>query len=187
MPLSGENWKRSFKTHILLSMEVSYIIVKLSFGSIPTWFATIPRKKTKERIYMKVKTIVTSGIVAALYIAVTILIQPIAFGALQFRVSEIFNHLIVFNKKYFFGIIIGVFLANLFLSPMPAFDVTFGVAHSIISLGITMFIGKYVKNLWAHMALNTIIFSFMIFIVAWELNLAFGLPFFETWAIYSSW
>ena len=64
---------------------------------------------------------------------------------------------------------------------MPAYDVTFGVAHTIISLGITILIGRYVNNIWTHMFLNAVVFSSMIFIVAIELKLAFGLPFLETW------
>ncbi|NCU17695.1 QueT transporter family protein [Pallidibacillus pasinlerensis] len=132
---------------------------------------------------MNIRTISISGIVAALYIAVTFLVQPLAFGAVQLRLSEMFNHLIVFNKKYFYGIVIGVFLANLLLSPMKVLDITFGVAHTAISLAIVIFLGKYVKNIWARMVLNSLVFSFMIFIVAWELKIAFGTPFFETWGV----
>ena len=61
---------------------------------------------------MKVKTMATSGIIAALYVAVTFLIAPFGFTLVQFRISEMFNHLVVFNKKYIFGIVIGVFVAN---------------------------------------------------------------------------
>jgi len=80
---------------------------------------------------MKIKTIAVNGIVAALYIAVSALIQPFGFTNVQFRVSEIFNHLIVFNKKFFYGIVLGVFLTNLFFSPMVAYDLVFGTGQSI--------------------------------------------------------
>ena len=50
---------------------------------------------------MKTKTLAISGIIAALYVAVSLLIAPFAFGAVQFRIAEMFNHLIVFNKNYF--------------------------------------------------------------------------------------
>ena len=49
---------------------------------------------------MNVKTMATSGIIAALYVAVTLLVAPFGFTIVQFRISEMFNHLIVFNKKY---------------------------------------------------------------------------------------
>ncbi|MGV3487508.1 MAG: QueT transporter family protein, partial [Tuberibacillus sp.] len=48
---------------------------------------------------MKVKTFAVNGILAALYIAVSFLIQPFGFTNIQFRLSEIFNHMVVFNKK----------------------------------------------------------------------------------------
>ena len=82
---------------------------------------------------MKIKTLVVNAILAALYIAVSGL-QPAPFGFtnIQFRVSEMFNHLIVFKKKYIFGIIFGVFLSNLFFSPMVAYDLIFGVGQSLL-------------------------------------------------------
>src|SRR5690554_8187194 len=95
---------------------------------------------------MKIKTITVNGLVAALYIAITALVQPIAFNAVQFRVSEVFNHLVVFQKKYFFGIVLGVFFANLFFSPIKLFDLTFGVLHSALSLGITILLCRFIKN-----------------------------------------
>ncbi|WAA12733.1 QueT transporter family protein [Fervidibacillus halotolerans] len=130
---------------------------------------------------MKIRTIVTNGIVAALYIAVTAVIQPIAFSNIQFRIPEMFNHLVIFNKKYFFGVVIGVFFANLFFSNMLPYDLIFGVFHSIVSLAITLLVTKWMKNIWMKLIANTIIFSFMMFIIAYELKLALGFPFWESW------
>jgi uncharacterized membrane protein len=130
---------------------------------------------------MNIRTIVVNGILAAVYIAVTMLIQPFGFTNVQFRVSEMLNHLVVFNKKYFFGIVLGVFFANLFFSPMVAYDLVFGVGQSVIALLITIFSMRYVKNIWARMAVNTLVFTFTMFLIAWELKLAFDLPFLFTW------
>jgi uncharacterized membrane protein len=130
---------------------------------------------------MNIRTIVVNGILAAVYIAVTMLIQPFGFTNVQFRVSEMLNHLVVFHKKYFFGIVLGVFFANLFFSPMMAYDLVFGVGQSVIALLITIFSMRYVKNVWARMAVNTLVFTFTMFLIAWELKLAFDLPFFFTW------
>lgn len=130
---------------------------------------------------MKVKSIVVNGIIAALYIAVSALIQPFGFTQVQFRVSEMFNHLIVFNKKYFYGIILGVFLTNLFFSPMKAYDLIFGVGQSVIALLITIVCAKYIKGLWTRMIVNTLVFTFTMFFIALELHLAFNLPFMFTW------
>lgn len=131
---------------------------------------------------MKLKTLVGNGVLAALYIAVTMLIQPFGFSQIQFRISEIFNHLVVFNKKYIFGMIIAVLISNMLFSPIPAFDIIFGVAHTTIALLITIASGRFIKNIWARMTINTIVFTVTMFIIALELKLALGLPFFITWA-----
>jgi uncharacterized membrane protein len=130
---------------------------------------------------LNIRTIVGNGIVAALYIAVSAVIQPFGFTNVQFRVSEMFNHLIVFNKNYFYGIVLGVFLTNLFFSPIVAYDLVFGVAHSVISLLITIAAARYIQNTLGLLAINTAVFTFNMFIIAFELKLAFNLPFFFTW------
>lgn len=130
---------------------------------------------------MKVKTLVANGLVAALYIAVSMLIQPFGFTNIQFRLSELFNHLIVFNKKYFFGIILGVFLANLFFSPLGIYDLVFGVSMSVVALLMTIAVGRFVKNIWVRMIANTVIFTFNMWFIALMLYLALDLPFMFTW------
>ncbi|MEH7274218.1 QueT transporter family protein [Neobacillus vireti] len=130
---------------------------------------------------MKLKTLVVNAILAALYIAVSGLIAPFGFTNVQFRVSEMFNHLVVFNKKYIFGIVLGVFFSNLFFSPMVAYDLIFGVGQSVIALTITILSSRFIKGIWTRMILNTVVFTFTMFIIAFELNLAFELPFFFTW------
>lgn len=131
---------------------------------------------------MKVKTLVTNALIAALYIAVTALIQPFGFTNIQFRLSELFNHLIVFNRKYFIGISLGVLLANLLMSQFGLYEIPFGLGMTVISLLMSMAVGKVVKNVWAHMAINTVIFSFNTVFLAWMFKLAAGWPFFFTWA-----
>lgn len=124
---------------------------------------------------MKVKTIATSGIIAALYVAVTFLIAPFGFTLIQFRVSEMFNHLIVFNKKYIFGIVIGVFIANLLFSPV-AVDIIFGVLHSAIALSITIFSAKFIKGIFKRMLFNTIVFTATMIIIAFQLSFFADIP-----------
>jgi uncharacterized membrane protein len=130
---------------------------------------------------MNIKTLVGNGILAALYIAVSMLIQPFGFTQIQFRVSEIFNHLVVFNKKYIYGMVLGVFLTNLLFSPMVAYDLIFGVGQTVISLLITIFSARFIKSILARMVFNTLVFTFTMFLIALELHLAFGLPFLFTW------
>lgn len=130
---------------------------------------------------MKLKTVVGNGILAALYIAVSMLIQPIAFYQVQFRISEMFNHLVAFNKKYAFGIILGVFLTNLFFSPMKGYDLIFGVGHSVVCMLIVIGLSHFIKNIRGRMIVTTIVFTFNMFIIAVELKLYYGFPFWLSW------
>lgn len=130
---------------------------------------------------MKMKILTVNAIIAALYVVLGMVVAPISFMALQFRLPEIFNHLIVFNKKYFWGIIIGVFIMNLFFSGLGWIDLVFGVGQSVISLLIMIGISKYVKGIIPRMIINTILFSITMVFIAWELFLALDYPFLETW------
>lgn len=132
---------------------------------------------------MKVKFLATSAIIAALYIAITLLFAVISFGQVQFRIAEIFNHLIVFNPRYIVGVVLGVFISNAFLSTVGPIDLIFGVGHTIITLGILIVICKFVKNIWMRLILNTFLFTFTMFIIAIQLNIVLELPFWETWLI----
>ncbi|GGB52562.1 QueT transporter family protein [Virgibacillus dakarensis] len=132
---------------------------------------------------MKLKTLVINAVIAALYVAVSLVLlifPPLAFSNVQFRIPEVFNHLVVFNKKYFAGIVTGVLLTNIF-SPTGVFDLVFGVAHSALSLGITIWLGKFIKNHLALMIVNTLVFTFNMFIIAFELYVALDFPFLLTW------
>ena len=118
---------------------------------------------------MKVKTLLINAVIAALYFVLTATVAPFGFTNIQFRISELFNHFIVFNQKFFWGIIGGVFLANLFLSPTKV-DLIFGLSHTIISLCITMLFARVITNKLTLMFINSIVFSFNMFIIAYMLK-----------------
>lgn len=122
---------------------------------------------------MNVRTLVINALVAALYFVVTLVVAPFGFLNIQFRLSELFNHLIVFNKKYFFGIVLGVLISNLILSPTKA-DVIFGVLHTALSLGITLIFARFVTNKITLMVINTTVFSVNMFIIAYMLKVFVG-------------
>lgn len=130
---------------------------------------------------MNTKFLATSGIIAALYIAITMMLAPISFGAVQFRFAEIFNHLIVFSPKYAVGVVLGVFISNWLFSSVGPLDLIFGVGHTIITFAIVLLVIKHVKNMWARLIINSGIFTVTMFIIAYQLNLVLELPFFATW------
>ncbi len=81
----------------------------------------------------QMKLLSRTAIVAALYAALTVALSPIAFGPLQFRISEILVLLVVIEKRYITGLTIGAVLANYF-SPLGFVDMVVGGSATFISL-----------------------------------------------------
>ncbi|OJF91639.1 QueT transporter family protein [Alkalibacterium sp. 20] len=115
---------------------------------------------------MKTKQWIINAIIGALYTGITILIAPFAFGAIQLRLSEILNHLVVFDKKYAYGVTAGVFLTNLILSPFGVYDWTLGVGHTVISFAVYFILSKKVQSPVKKMIINTAVFSVFSFMIA---------------------
>ena len=85
-----------------------------------------------------------SGIIAALYVALTAIFAPISFWAVQFRISEALCVLPYFTPAAIPGVTLGCFLANLILGA-PIYDVIFGTLATLIGA-----VGSYMlrKNKW---------------------------------------
>src|SRR5690625_823075 len=49
---------------------------------------------------------------------------------------------------------------------MAVYDISFRVAHSALFLLITIGFGKFIKNIWILMGINTLVFSFNMFIIS---------------------
>ena len=79
------------------------------------------------------EVLVKNAIICALYVAITLSIQPFAYGQIQFRVSEILILLVFIEPKYFWGLTLGCAIANLF-SPLGLSDVIFGTMATVIAL-----------------------------------------------------
>jgi uncharacterized membrane protein len=113
------------------------------------------------------KRIARIAIVAALYFVLTMAVAPIAFGQVQFRVSEILVLLCFYNKDYCYSMGLGCLLAN-FFSPMWTLDVPFGTLATVIAVVLIVVLGK---NLLIASLFPVIINGI---IVGLELYVAFG-------------
>jgi uncharacterized membrane protein len=116
-----------------------------------------------------------------LYVVITLLISPFGYGAIQFRLSEIFNHLIDFNKIYIWSLILGCAVANMF-SPLGIIDMVFGLMGTVLASFGIYFINKHVKNVKAKLVVSTIVPTITMFPVAIELMIVNHLPFWATYA-----
>ena len=109
-----------------------------------------------------------NALIAAAYVVFTVLISPLSYGAIQFRISEILVLFCFFNKRYGIGLTLGCLIANLF-SPTATLDVIFGTVATALACLCIMFS--------KHLIVATIFpVIFNGFIVAWELTF-FGEPY----------
>lgn len=114
---------------------------------------------------MKLSTrqLVLNALFAAIYVVITIFLP--SYGSLQLRLSEMFAHLPLFDKKYTPGLLIGVVIANL-NSDFGMYDVIFGTLHSAVSVLIMLMIAKKINSMGKKMVINSLVFALMSFIIA---------------------
>lgn len=122
------------------------------------------------------------ALVTGLYVVVTLVLSVISFGAVQIRLSEMFNYLALYNKKYIVAVTLSVALAN-FASPLGLIDVTVGSISTLLVLLINHEVTKRITNMKLKMGITALIFAFSMFTVAGQLKLFYQVPFFFNWGV----
>ena len=82
--------------------------------------------------------IATIGVVAAIYVVITIAGADLSYGPIQFRVAEALMLLCFFNKDYILSLTIGCLIANIF-STVGLVDTVVGTSATLIA-GIMMYV-----------------------------------------------
>ncbi len=82
----------------------------------------------------KTLKLVKMALIVAIYVAVTGVFQPISFGNLQFRVSEILVLLVFVDGLYIVPLTIGCAVSNFLFSTMGIVDVVCGTGATFIAL-----------------------------------------------------
>ena len=88
--------------------------------------------------FFTVKNLCLSGIIAALYAGLTILLQAISFGPVQIRVAEAMTLLPLLTPAAVPGLAIGCFVANLICSTWQ--DWVFGTLATLIAALLTRYL-----------------------------------------------
>lgn len=95
---------------------------------------------------MKTNRLVRGAVIAALYAMLTLTLP--AYGALQFRLSEIMTLLAYFDAFYIIPLTIGCAIANL-ASPFGIVDVIFGSLASLLALtAMSKTKNIYIASIW---------------------------------------
>ena len=107
--------------------------------------------------------------IACIYAVLTIFVlAPIAYGGIQFRLTEIMIFLAFYEKKYIPGLVVGCLIANI-PSSLGVWDMCFGTFATLLAC-LSM---SYLKNLYLG-AFAGALFNGVI--VGLELNLILELP-----------
>ncbi|WP_192599278.1 QueT transporter family protein [Sporosarcina limicola] len=120
------------------------------------------------------------ALVAALYVVVTMLLAVISFGAVQLRLSEMFNYLALYHKRYVVAVTAGVVIAN-FMSPTWLLDVPIGGIATLLVLLLCRRVTRTIKNDVLKMGITAILFAVSMFTVAGQLTVLYGFPFWPTY------
>ncbi|WP_407656605.1 QueT transporter family protein [Marinitoga hydrogenitolerans] len=87
-------------------------------------------------VFLKTKNMVLAGVVAALYVALTVILQPISYGPMQVRVSEALTVLPFLNPVFVPALYVGAILANIF-GGFGAIDIFLGSALTLLAAYLT--------------------------------------------------
>lgn len=123
-----------------------------------------------------VKRLVKTAIIAALYAVITLVLAPISYGPIQFRVSEIMVLLAFFDPFYIVGLTLGCFIANI-LGPNGLADIIFGTLATFISVYAVSITERFVKNKKTSLIIASLwptIFNGVI--IGWMLNYIYQFP-----------
>jgi uncharacterized membrane protein len=90
---------------------------------------------------MNSRKIAFSALIAALYFGLTMLLRPISFGPIQFRIAEVFTIMPVFGLEGVIGVTIGCLLSNIF-SSYGIYDIIFGTSATLIAAILTRLLRK---------------------------------------------
>ena len=81
---------------------------------------------------LSAKTIVQAAVIAAVYASLTLLIKPLAYGPIQFRISEVLTVLPAVLPASIPGVFVGCILAN-FLGGFGIADIILGSLATLLA------------------------------------------------------
>ena len=104
-----------------------------------------------------VRRLTQGAAIAALYVVLTLVFEPISFGAMQVRISEMLTILPLFTPAAVPGLFVGCLLANL-IGGAIVWDVVFGSLATLIgaALGYALRANRWLVPIPAILA-NTVI------------------------------
>ena len=94
---------------------------------------------------LSTKKIARAGVVGALYVVLSLVVLPIASGAIQFRISEGLTILPLIFPEVVVGLTVGCALTGV-ITGVAVYDIIFGSLITLIAGVLTAVIGKKIKG-----------------------------------------
>ena len=117
---------------------------------------------------ISIRFLTQSALIAAIYALFTLLCYPLAYGAVQFRLSEVMVLLAFVDRRYIPGLLVGCFVANL-LGIGGIIDAVFGTLASQVSLLFVHWSARWFKNQTLGLYVASLWPSIFSFIIAFEM------------------
>lgn len=99
------------------------------------------------------KIIVRAGLIAGLYVVLSLITFPIASGFIQFRLSEALTLLPLFFLEAAPALFVGCAFSNL-ITGCTVLDVLFGSLTTLLAGVITLLVGKTIKKTFAKIVIG---------------------------------
>ncbi|GAB6170240.1 QueT transporter family protein [Clostridium carnis] len=122
------------------------------------------------------KRLVKTAFIAAIYAVITIILAPISYGPIQFRLSEILVLLAFINPFYIGGLTLGCLIANIF-GGFGLADIVLGTFATFLSVSAISLTGKILKDSKFSLFIASIwptIFNALI--IGWMLKVVVEVP-----------
>lgn len=111
--------------------------------------------------------LVRTAVIAALYAALTLAVAPIAYGAVQFRISEALTILPLLCPDAIVGLTIGCFLANI---PSGLWDMFLGALATLVAATLTRVSRKWYFGIIPPVVVNAFVVPLIIILGAGGLD-----------------
>lgn len=128
---------------------------------------------------MNIRTLTKTAIISAVYCILTLVLAPISYGIVQFRISEVLTVLPRFTKSSIWGLSIGCLLANYlgmsFMGSVGIIDVVFGTLATFLAAVCSYAFrkNKYLVALFPPVFNGIIVGTYLHFLVFTNINILF--------------